>query len=86
MNGIELLIAVFVKLTPVILAVAVPLTICLVLEHRDRLRHAELGLLPSLECDTCGDVYQHDAANADSFQTYNGQWFCSDSCGRKAGW
>ena len=35
MDGIELFIGVFVKLIPVMLAVAVPLAVYLVLEHRD---------------------------------------------------
>ena len=36
------------------------------------------------ECDACDKTYDYEPE--DSFQTYNGTWFCSDNCGRKAGW
>ena len=36
------------------------------------------------ECDACDKAYTYEPE--DSFQTYNGEWFCSDKCGRKGGW
>lgn len=39
-----------------------------------------------LSCDTCQKEYSFDDAPADSFQTYDGTWFCSVTCGEKAGW
>lgn len=36
------------------------------------------------ECDTCHEQYDHEPES--SFQTYNGTWFCSDECGKRAGW
>lgn len=38
----------------------------------------------TLECDTCHNEYTTEPK--DSFQTYNGNWFCSNECGKKAGW
>lgn len=36
------------------------------------------------ECDTCANVFEYEPEG--SFQTYLGEWFCSDECGRCAGW
>ena len=36
------------------------------------------------ECDTCQRKFKHEPEG--SFQTYNGEWFCSDKCGKQAGW
>lgn len=37
----------------------------------------------ALECDTCYNLYlpEHDGT-----QTYNGEWFCSETCATQAGW
>ena len=80
MNGIELFIGVFTKLLPLIIPVVVIVTIGLYLE-----RHRPSDKDP-LECDMCGSFFDHDRQPAGSFQTYDGEWFCSDDCGRKAGW
>ena len=46
------------------------------------IRHYKHGV--THECDTCHNEYKYEPS--DSFQTYNGTWFCSDECGKKAGW
>lgn len=38
------------------------------------------------QCDTCLKEFPKDDTPNGSYQTYNGEWFCSDKCGRKAGW
>lgn len=47
---------------------------------------AKHSLCDTHECDTCHNHFDKSYPPADSFQTYNGEWFCSDECGRKAGW
>lgn len=39
-----------------------------------------------IECDNCWREFDVDNLPQDSFQTYNGEWFCSAECGKKAGW
>lgn len=39
-----------------------------------------------IECDGCWKDFPSDNLPRDSFQTYNGEWFCSEECGKKGGW
>ena len=41
---------------------------------------------PNHECDSCSKEFPKESPPKESYQTYLGEWFCSDECGRLAGW
>ena len=83
MNSLELLVRVLLKMSPLFIAGGLGAALVYVLEARDERRDPARRRDP-LECDTCHRFF--DTEPSDSFQTYNGGWFCSDDCGHRGGW
>ena len=44
------------------------------------------NLCDTRECNTCWKHFDKNVHIEGSFYTCNGDWFCSDKCGKKAGW
>lgn len=79
-NDLIIFLLVLWKLSPVFIIAIGAMVVLAVLERRDK----SVPYRYPLSCDTCWREFHYEPRG--SFQTYNAEWFCSDECGRKAGW